>query len=64
MLPIFQVNGAFDLPYVRLSGVSTPYVRVHLLPVDRAKEPRSSFLNLATNRMCMFDQITLEEAKK
>lgn len=58
-----QVNGAFDLPHVRLSGVSTPYVRVHLLPGDRNKEPRSSFLNLATNRICMFDQLTLEEAQ-
>ena len=60
----FQVNGAYDLPHVRLSGVSTPYVRVHLLPGTRDKEPKSNFLNLATNRICMFDQITLEEAQK
>ena len=59
-----QVNGAFDLPHVRLSGVSTPYVRVHLLPGDRNKESRSSFLNLSTNRICMFDKLTLEEARK
>jgi len=58
-----QVNGAYDLPHVRLSGVSTPYVRVHLLPGTRDKEPKSNFLNLATNRICMFDQITLEEAQ-
>lgn len=58
-----QVNGAFDLPHVRLSGVSTPYVRVHMLPKDSNAETRSFFLNLATNRICMFDQLTLVEAQ-
>ncbi|KAJ7385427.1 hypothetical protein OS493_016511 [Desmophyllum pertusum] len=62
-LLIVQVNGAFDLPHVRLSGISTPYVRVHLLPGQRHKDTRSSFLNLGTNRICMFDQITLQEAQ-
>lgn len=62
-LLIVQVNGAFDLPQVRLSGISTPYVRVHLLPGQRHKDTRSNFLNLGTNRICMFDQITLEEAQ-
>lgn len=57
-----QVNGAFDLPHVRLSGISTPYVRVHLLSGQRHKDTRSNFLNLGTNRKCMFDQMTLEEA--
>lgn len=62
-LLIVQVNGAFDLPQVRLSGISTPYVRVHLLPGQRHKDTRSNFLNLGTNRICMFDQITLQEAQ-
>ena len=59
-----QVNGAFDLPHVRLSGISTPYVRVHLLSGQRHKDTRSNFLNLGTNRKCMFDQMTLEEAHR
>ena len=60
---MLQVNGTFDLPQVRMSGVSTPYVRVHLLPGDKRKESRSHFMNLATNRMCAFDRITIDEAK-
>jgi len=64
LLTFSQVNGAFDLPQVRLSGMSTPYVRVHLLPGQRHKDTRSNFLNLGTNRICMFDQITLEEAQR
>lgn len=46
-----------------MSGVSTPYVRVHLLPGDKTKQPRSHFMNLASKRICAFDQITIEEAK-
>ena len=61
---LLQVNGTFDLPQVRMSGVSTPYVRVHLLPGDKSKEARSHFMNLASNRMCAFDRITIEEARK
>ena len=61
---LYQVNGAFDLPQVQLSGISTPYVRVHLLPGQRHKDTRSNFLNLGTNRICMFDQITLQEAQR
>lgn len=51
------------MPHVRLSGISTPYVRVHMFQQDSRTEARSCFLNLATNRMCMFDQITLEQAQ-
>ena len=62
---VLQVNGTFDMPQVRMCGVSTPYLRVQLVPGDQlAKETRSNFMNLSCNRLCVFDRLTLEEAKQ
>ncbi|XP_048583415.1 synaptotagmin-7 [Nematostella vectensis] len=63
-LLVIQINGTYDLPQLRTTGVSTPYVRVHLLPGNGSKDQRTNFMNLASNRICAFDRITLEEAKK
>ena len=65
LLHVFlQVNGTFDMPQVRMCGVSTPYVRVYLNQEDKAtKEPRSAFLDLSCKRLCAFDRLTLEDAK-
>ncbi|KAK3717897.1 hypothetical protein QZH41_014892, partial [Actinostola sp. cb2023] len=62
-LLVVQVNGMFDLPQLRTSGVSTPYVRVNLMSGDDDKDVRTNFMNLSTNRICVFDRISLEQAE-
>ncbi|XP_031560463.1 synaptotagmin-7-like [Actinia tenebrosa] len=63
-LLVVQVNGMYDLPQLRTSGVSTPYVRVILLTGKDDKETRTNFMNLSNNRICVFDRISLEKVKE
>lgn len=60
---VLQVNGMYDLPQLRASGISTPYVRVNLISGPDDKDMRTNFMNLSTNRICVFDRISLEKAK-
>lgn len=54
----------YDLPQLRTSGVSTPYVRVFLMTGNDDKDTRTNFMNLSNNRICVFDRISLEKIKE